>query len=876
MARLGGKCYMTVRGDPNVKKTFGDLDEIRKRLLARRDEKREKASRPPEVPPFYTNPPKVEETHPPKTMRSVQPPEIIPPKNTPRRDRPRYKPPQKTTDNVSKVTNHQARVDELRRRHPRPEKIRQPIPPAPRYDNYSRDHGPLVSVIIPCFNHGQYLDECVDSVLHQSYSPVEIIIVDDCSTDGVTPTIVNNQKKKSDKITVIFNETNKKLPASRNVAIRQASGKYILPLDADDKIHKECLAYYVDAAERKLGDIVCGGTEMFGAMTGSGKPRPYNFEQLKKENLMQCTALFQKAHWEEVGGYNETMNMGYEDWEFFLNMGKHGHFGYGVKHILFYYRKKKDSMVIEAAKHRDEIIQHIHELHPDLYPNSQRATSSPKSISEDAPRVSVIIPCYNAAPFLKDSLESVLKQTYQNFEIILIDDKSTDDTVACMETFANEDRRITLLFNSENIGPAGTRNYGIRKARGKYIVPLDADDMMVPTMLEKYVAVLDSGKADLVGSWYQKFGVHNGLVKTSYSFPRIANGNMLSCCTAFHKTHWNEVGGYNELVNGYEDWEMWINMGEHGHHTFVIQEPLLNYRTSRGTTMYTLAKKKDAYLKQTIKELHPKLYSPQGSSPVVDNISKPIETVTEVQKMKIRVIAICYNEEKMLPFFLRYYTSFCDEVVIYDNCSTDRSIEIIKSFPKTSIISYDTNGQLSDKKYLEIKNNTWKAEKNKYDWQIVVDTDEFVWHPNLLQILERYRNSGISLPKTNGFNMIHDCFPEDDGRQIMEIIKMGVGKPNYCKPAIFCPKMIKEMNYKPGAHKCDPRGVVRYSPLAEIFFLHYKYFGIDYFRERAKLYAPRLKGVDYDWGQMEYKKQVDSSIELYEKWAEPKKAKAVF
>lgn len=120
----------------------------------------------------------------------------------------------------------------------------------------------------------------------------------------------------------------------------------------------------------------------------------------------------------------------------------------------------------------------------------------------DKPTVTVFIPCYNAERFISNTIESILLQTYQDFEILIIDDGSTDNSVGIIENYAKRDSRIRIMYNNVNRGVAYTRNRGIKEARGKYLATMDADDVAVPTRLEKEVQYLDSHKTVGVVSGY--------------------------------------------------------------------------------------------------------------------------------------------------------------------------------------------------------------------------------------------------------------------------------------------------------------------------------------------------------------------------------------
>ena len=208
----------------------------------------------------------------------------------------------------------------------------------------------LVSVIIPCFNYGRYLDECVDSVLKQTYKNIEVIIVDDCSTDKETIRKVKEQEAKDNRVKIFLQQKNKGLSASRNVGFSNASGVYCFPLDADDYISPDAIELHMRDMSNGLGDYIYGNC-MVVYDDSSKKPHLWNYEfsvdGLLKDSINQCASLIKKEHWEQVGGYNESLLNGREDWHFWLKMISNGYFGYRTqsKHPLFYYRRKADSML---------------------------------------------------------------------------------------------------------------------------------------------------------------------------------------------------------------------------------------------------------------------------------------------------------------------------------------------------------------------------------------------------------------------------------------------------------------------------------------------------------------------------------------------------
>ncbi len=202
---------------------------------------------------------------------------------------------------------------------------------------------PEISVIIPCYNQGQYIDEAVESVLAQSFEDYEIIIINDGSTDKYTAELLKDYNMPK---TRVIHSSNQGLSAARNRAVTAAGGKYILPLDADDKIGKD---YLIKASEmlnreRDIGIIYCE-SEFFGDRKGRWNLPEYTLEKMLLENLIFASAFFRKKDWQKVGGYNSNMKAGWEDWDFWLSIIDLGRKVYKIPEVLFYYRIKKHSMI---------------------------------------------------------------------------------------------------------------------------------------------------------------------------------------------------------------------------------------------------------------------------------------------------------------------------------------------------------------------------------------------------------------------------------------------------------------------------------------------------------------------------------------------------
>ncbi|MBI5189395.1 MAG: glycosyltransferase family 2 protein [Nitrospirae bacterium] len=236
-------------------------------------------------------------------------------------------------------------------------------------------------------------------------------------------------------------------------------------------------------------------------------------------------------------------------------------------------------------------------------------------------KVSVVIPCYNHASYLPEAVASVVAQTFRDFEIIIVNDGSPDDTadVAGALVEKHPDVRIRLL-NKKNGGLPAARNSGIEAAAGEYILPLDADDVILPDTLMETVRVLDENPA--VGVAYPRMGLFGELPEgadrsvtylTPYDFGRLAAGNHVPVCSLFRKKAWKEVGGYKVMkAKGFEDWEFWITLGEAGWYGMPAEKALFMYRV-KAASMFTDAVKVRPRICHEIRGLHPRLYYPRTS-----------------------------------------------------------------------------------------------------------------------------------------------------------------------------------------------------------------------------------------------------------------------
>jgi len=227
---------------------------------------------------------------------------------------------------------------------------------------------PEISVIIPCFNHGKYIIESVESVRKQTFGDLEIVVVDDGSNDPDTIEILDKLNYPRLKL---IHTANNGLPTARNIGIKNSTGRYIFPLDSDDKIAPEYLskAEKILNSDKDIGIVYCKA-RLFGSINMDWELPEFDITTMLKKNIIFASAMFRRSDWEKVGGYKKDMIYGYEDYDLWLSIIGLGKKVYQLPETLFYYRKydKRISMFKKIDyKKRKYSYEMIYNRHKDLY-----------------------------------------------------------------------------------------------------------------------------------------------------------------------------------------------------------------------------------------------------------------------------------------------------------------------------------------------------------------------------------------------------------------------------------------------------------------------------------------------------------------------------
>jgi glycosyltransferase involved in cell wall biosynthesis len=226
-----------------------------------------------------------------------------------------------------------------------------------------RDQGqPLVSVVIPCYNYGRFLNDAVASVRAQTLRDLEIIVVDDGSTDDVTPEVLNAlEVQDHDPCLTIIRQENQGAPAARNTGIRAARGLYICCLDADDTMEPTYLEKCVLLMESNAGvSLAYSWLRVTGAEERVWKSESLDLDRMRYYNHVSISAVFRREVALEGGGFCAAMREGYEDWEFWLRLGALGYRGEVIPEMLVNYRRHTAAFMNRARKRHAELFDDIY------------------------------------------------------------------------------------------------------------------------------------------------------------------------------------------------------------------------------------------------------------------------------------------------------------------------------------------------------------------------------------------------------------------------------------------------------------------------------------------------------------------------------------
>jgi hypothetical protein len=237
---------------------------------------------------------------------------------------------------------------------------------------------------------------------------------------------------------------------------------------------------------------------------------------------------------------------------------------------------------------------------------------------------------------------------------------------------------------------------------------------------------------------------------------------------------------------------------------------------------------------------------------------------------------LCWNEMPILPFMIDYWKRIARKVVLYDNNSTDGTLDYLKAFDWIEVRPYpkSTDDTLNDRINYEIKNECWKEQKDKcVDFVLVTDLDEILWANNLASKLQFFKDNEVAVVRPQAYDFVSCEFPVHDGTLLHEQIRTCYRFPWWDKCILFAPDLVDEIGYTEGAHACKPKVKTFMWNSLDTFLFHFKYLSLEYLI--LKRYATRSRiseeNIKNKWGT-EYTYNKDQITEqFYERWTYAKK-----
>lgn len=491
-----------------------------------------------------------------------------------------------------------------------------------------------VSAVVINHNYGQWLEQAVNSLLAQTRVPDEIIIVDDASTDDSVQVAerfiyaeadaVDRQPAGSTFVGGRFRlvqhvKNSGTAGASRNTGIKFATGEFIVTLDSDDILAptyvETCLASIEQ--DRAVG-VVYTGVQTLIEETGErqvipGWPVPFNWDWMTQRksppnNCIPTASMFRREMWVRAGGYDEGIRNG-EDAEFWIRA-----LGTGFRAVkcteqpLFIYRRHGVSM---SARPLNDIGA-WNNNYKGFKPLAAPTGATPAQRDYRHPLVSVVIPVGPGhAQHMRTAVQSVLAQTLQNVELVIV-----NDTGAPLNTDAYPFATVCNANGAEKLGVSRARNLGVDTASAPLIYFLDADDLIVPTTLQKLCAVYALGDSGYVYSgWQYMSGNTVRQANPARPYDRMEwlnpnNEGPHAIGVLMSKVHFQELGGFDPSIKHFEDWEFWARCAVAGVCGTAVPEPLLIYRRDTGERREESKRNRDA-VAQLITERFGKYFTQQ-------------------------------------------------------------------------------------------------------------------------------------------------------------------------------------------------------------------------------------------------------------------------
>lgn len=451
---------------------------------------------------------------------------------------------------------------------------------------------PKVSVVVPAYNLEKHLPLALHSLQEQgNLVDWECVVVDDASPDACG-TIADSFAAEDSRFRVIHNEKNQYLAGALNTGIAAARGKYILPLDADNILPPNALTTLSAALDGDRSIHVAYGSVRF--IEEDGKPSEYGHGPGKSlwptifdskvqlegpvgANCIPSTAMYRRPVWELTGGYRRRWRTA-EDADFWTRATSYGFRAAKVTEAdILVYRNREGSMSREETKKDWRLWMPWCRDIGVIAPAGILREPQVPIPSIDPVLISVIIPVGPGHEELYiDALDSVAGQTFVLWECVLIND--TGKPLRWVPSWAK------LIDTGGGKGVAVSRNLGIRASRGRVFVPLDADDTLEVQALARLYEVWEQFGGVVYSDWIELWEDRPMTTweAADYRAIDLRKGCIHTVTALYPRSAWEEVGGFDESLPAWEDWDFQIRLGSIGVCGTRIAESLFTYRKATG------------------------------------------------------------------------------------------------------------------------------------------------------------------------------------------------------------------------------------------------------------------------------------------------------
>lgn len=428
----------------------------------------------------------------------------------------------------------------------------------------------LVSIVIPHYNCHELLDKCLSTIARQSYSCIEVIVVDDGSEDQkATREIIKTYKHLIPAMALHLQE-NKGAPAARNAGAKHAIGEYLFFCDSDVFLYDQSIELLVRClignhdADFAYGGFIWGNSRV--------TPVPYDEKKLKQNNFVTTMSLLRRA---KFPGWDENLKRS-QDWDLWLTVVDNGGKGVCCGQYLFETPMRENSITSEeniGIREAMSVVARKHALKTVQSTPAQRRTGL----------ISVVIPCYNDELYLPKLLESIKGQTYNHYSVVVVDDCS-DNGQAVLDACNACGFPVDYKRNPSRLGASESRNIGFTGQPGEFVFFCDADVILSPECFQEHIQTLHENPDS---AWsYSNFSVGEEQ-KSFYPFS-VDMMYKKNCSSTMSMVRSYVDPHFNPKLRRLQDWDMFISLMEKGHAGVWIDKFLFFAHDKPGITRSTI------------------------------------------------------------------------------------------------------------------------------------------------------------------------------------------------------------------------------------------------------------------------------------------------